>query len=224
MELWLEGKTVTQAIDEATLVRLIAKAVSAVQQEERLLIPVGISNRHVHLSRPDIEALFGSGYQMRVFKALGQPGQCAYEETVTLVGPKGAIPGVRVLGPPRESTQVEISMTDGYTLGINPPLLESGLRSPTPTLSIVGPRGAITCSQGVICALRHLHMSPPEAAGLGIKDGDTVSIRSHGDRALVFNNVRVRVREDFKTEFHIDVDEARAGNIKNGEFVELLEG
>ena len=213
-----------QAIDEEVLTGVIVKAILDAQQGKKLLIPVGVSNRHVHLSQPDIETLFGPGYQMRVLKALGQPGQCAYEETVTLVGPKGAIPGVRVLGPPREFTQVEISLTDGHSLGINPPILESGLRSPTPTLSIVGPRGAITCSQGVMCALRHLHMTPVQAASLGIKDGDTVSVRSHGDRGLVFNNVKVRVRDDFATEFHIDVDEARGGNIKNGEFVELIGG
>lgn len=192
------------------------------QDGQRLTIPVEVAGCHVHLSATDVEILFGKGYQMQVARELNQPGQYLYKETVTLAGIAGAITGVEAFGPSRASTQVEVTLTGGDALGINPPLMESGEGVPSPTIAIVGPSGAVVCTQGVICALRHLHLSTATAEQFGIRDGEMVSVRTGGQRALVFNNVRVRVKDDFYDELHLDLDEARAANIKNGDLVELV--
>ena len=171
-------------------------------------LPIALSNRHVHLSQADIEALFGAGHELTHFKPLSQPGQYACEEKVDLVGPKGTIKGVRVLGPARPSTQVEISLADGFALGIKAP--------------IKGPAGEVELSEGVIVASRHIHMSLEDAARFGVTDKQIVKVRTFGPRAVVFENVLVRANANFALEMHVDVEEGNAAGVRNGEEVELI--
>lgn len=185
-----------------------------------LAIPVGVSNRHLHLSEADLQTLFGAGFQLTVKKDLAQPGQFAAEEVVDLIGPKGTIAKVRVLGPVRKQTQIEVSKTDSFVLGLNPPVRDSGAVSGTPGITIKGPKGQIELAEGVIIAKRHVHCTPEEAASLNVKDGDIVSVVVEGtDRSLVFGEVLIRVRKDFALEFHVDTDEANAASLKNGDRV-----
>lgn len=187
-------------------------------------VPTGISNRHVHLSKEDLEALFGKGYELTPIKDLGQPGQYAAQECVTIVGPKGAMERVRVLGPVRSKTQVEISRTDAFKLGINPPVRDSGDLDGTPGIVIVGPNGAVIKSEGVMLAKRHIHMTPEDAEGYGLKDKDIVRVLvDTGDRKLIFGDVLVRVNPKYALEFHVDTDEGNAALLKNGDPVWIIE-
>ncbi|ADG81498.1 phosphate propanoyltransferase [Thermincola potens] len=188
---------------------------------EEGLVPIGISNRHVHLARQDVDLLFGPGYELSVFKEL-QPGQYAARETVTLAGPKGIIEKVRVLGPVRKKTQVEISRADGFKLGINPPVRDSGDLEGTPGLIIIGPRGAVTLENGVIIARRHIHMSPGDAERFGVQDGSRVDVEVPGLRGVIFKNVLVRVHKDFELEMHIDVEEGNAAGLNNQDRVRII--
>lgn len=186
-------------------------------------VTVGISARHIHLSREDMDKLFGPGSELTSVKALTQPGQFSAEEQVTLVGPKREIQKVRVLGPLRPRTQVEISQTDAFTLGIKPPVRDSGDVANSAPLVVRGPKGEINLSEGAIIAKRHIHMTPQDADKFGLKDKDIVSVRvTEGDRALTFDQVLVRVSEKFALDFHVDTDEANAAGIKNGQLVEIL--
>ncbi|MGE5575701.1 MAG: phosphate propanoyltransferase [Syntrophothermus sp.] len=182
-------------------------------------VKVGISNRHVHLSQKDLEALFGPGYALKKVRDLSQPGQFVSEEMVTLVGPKGVMQNVRVLGPVRSQSQVEVSRTDSYLLGLKPPVRDSGELADTPPIVVVGPRGAVTLEKGVIVAMRHIHMTPADAERFGVKDKDIVRLRVPGPRALVFDQVLIRVRSDFALEAHLDTDEANAAFLQNGDLV-----
>lgn len=184
-------------------------------------IPIGVSNRHVHLSEQDTMRLFGK-VQLTKLRELSQPNQFVYKETVTLIGPKGKIDGVRVLGPARGKTQVEISLFDGYTLGIIPPIRNSGDIENTPGITIKTPMSRITVQQGLICAARHIHMHPDDARKFGVRDGQLVSIKIGGERAIIFENVLIRVSEAYRLEMHIDMDEANAGNIRNGDRAILI--
>ncbi|WP_052472222.1 phosphate propanoyltransferase [Thermotoga sp. RQ7] len=187
-------------------------------------IIVGVSNRHVHLSREDLETLFGKGYELTPVKELRQPGQYAAKETVTIVGPKGAIENVRVLGPVRKETQVEISRTDAFRLGVRPPVRDSGDLEGTPGIVIIGPNGILVKEKGVIIAKRHIHMHPKDAEYYGVKDKDIVKvIVESGDRRLIFDDVLIRVREDFALEFHVDTDEANAAMLNTGDLVYIVE-
>lgn len=185
-------------------------------------VTVGISNRHLHLSQADLETLFGRDHQLTVFKDLLQPGQYAAAEQVALVGPKGTIEGVRVLGPVRSRTQVEVAMTDAYKLGIKPPVRESGDLAESAPLTIQGPMGSVELQEGAILAWRHIHMHTTDADARGLKDKDMVGVRVAGPRGIVFENVIVRVRDDFALEMHIDTDEANAALLKNGAEVEIV--
>lgn len=185
-------------------------------------IPVGVSNRHLHLSSADLEALFGAGYQLQKGRDLLQPRQFAAMETVSIAGPKGCIEKVRVLGPIRERTQVEVSRTDGYRLGLNPPLRESGKLQGSCPVTLIGPLGSVYLQEGLIIAQRHLHMSPADAVCYGVADGDNIQIRIGGERNLVFDRVKVRVSPDYHLEFHLDTDEANAAGISQGDLVNLL--
>ncbi|KAA5931032.1 MULTISPECIES: phosphate propanoyltransferase [Pantoea] len=185
-------------------------------------IPVGISNRHVHLSQQDVEALFGEGYILTPFKPLRQPGQFAAQECVTVVGPKGSLKSVRVLGPTRQVSQLEISVADGFTLGIKVPVRESGQLENAGSALLIGPAGHVELNSKVICAWRHIHMSPQDARQLNVANGQKVRVRSEGERQLIFDEVVVRVREDFALEFHIDTEEANAAGLKNGGQVTLI--
>jgi len=178
-------------------------------------IPIAISARHVHLTPATIEALFGPGHPLTVDHAISQPGQYAACERLSLIGPRGRIDGVRVLGPPRRADQVEISRTDEFLLGIDAPVRESGDLRGTPGIRLEGPAGAVTLKQGVICALRHIHMSPADADAFGVADRDTVDVRVDSDgRSLVFGDVLVRVSPDFVLEMHVDTDEGNAAGLE----------
>ena len=184
--------------------------------EEDLPIPVEISAHHVHLSQADVEALFGPGHQLTPMHELSQPGQYACEEQVHLVGPKGRIAKVRVLGPTRKVTQVEIAMTEQFKLGIQPPIRQSGDLANTPGVTLEGPYGSSTIERGVICAQRHIHMSPEDAMRFRVRDNYVVRVRVEGERELIFGDVVVRVNPAFRLAMHIDTDEGNAGNIHTG--------
>lgn len=186
-------------------------------------IVVGVSNRHVHLSREDLDVLFGKGYELKPIKDLGQPGQYAADEKVIIVGPKGAIEQVRVLGPVRNQTQIEISKTDAFKLGVNPPVRDSGDIEGTPGIVIVGPKGTVVKDKGVILAKRHIHMLPKDAQHYGVKDKDIVKVVCEKEgRRLVFDDVLIRVSEKFALEFHVDTDEANAALLNNGDLVWII--
>ncbi len=186
-------------------------------------VPAAVSARHVHLSRADVEALFGKGYQLKKKRDLTQPGQFACEEQVTFTGPKGSIESVRVLGPERKETQVEISFTDSYKVGIKPVVrMSGGDLEGTPGGSLIGPAGEAALKRGVIIAARHLHMSYEEAAAYGLKKGDIVSVKKPGEREITFGNVVVRSGEGHSLEVHIDTDEANAAGMTCGEMLELI--
>ena len=206
--------------------RLVAwEALRAIERNQLLLeakageppaIPVEISAHHVHLSQADVETLFGPGHQLTPKSELSQPGQFACEEQVHLVGPKGRIANVRVLGPTRKETQVEIAMTEQFKLGIQPPIRQSGDLAGTPGITLEGPHGSAAIERGVICAQRHIHMSPEDALRFRVRDNYVVRVRVEGDRELIFGDVVVRVNPNFRLAMHIDTDEGNAGNIRTG--------
>lgn len=197
-----------------TLSRAYLVNASSACRNEPIMIEV--SAHHIHLAQADVEALFGSGHQLTKHADLSQPGQFACKEQLTIVGPKGRIERVRVLGPARKSTQIEIAMTEQFKLGIHPPIRESGDIEGTPGCTLEGPVGSITIERGVICALRHIHMTPADALRYGLRDKCTVHVRVPGDRELLFGDVRIRVDANFALAMHIDTDEANAANLKNG--------
>lgn len=176
-------------------------------------IPVGISNRHVHISQPDLDTLFGRGYQLTKMKDLSQPLQYACKETLTICGPKGAIEKVRILGPVRRETQVEILQADCFKLGIAAPVKMSGELRGTPGITLIGPQGSILLMQGVIIAQRHIHMTTEDAACLGVADGDQVAIQVSGHRGGTYTNVAVRANSTSALECHLDTEEANAMNL-----------
>lgn len=187
-----------------------------------LLIPVGLSNRHLHLSKEHIDILFGEGYELTNFKDLSQPGQYASNEKVDIVGPKGTLKGVRVLGPARPETQIEISLSDGFILGVKAPVRNSGDLTGSPGVKIVGPKGEVELEEGVIAAARHIHMHTSDAEKFGVKDKDIVKIKVDGERGLIFDNVLVRVKDSYALEMHVDLDEGNAACLKNGSEVEII--
>ncbi len=180
-------------------------------------IPIGVSNRHIHLSKSDLETLFGEGYELTPIKELSQPGQYACKEQLTIIGPSmRPIENVRVLGPVRKSSQVEISATDSYVLKVKPPVRESGNIKDSAPIRIVGPKGVVELNEGCIIANRHIHMSPAEAEVFGLRDGDYVDIDVNGKRRTRWFDVQVRVHKDFRLEMHVDTDDANAAGIGNG--------
>ncbi|UCV18180.1 acetate/propionate family kinase [Ferribacterium limneticum] len=183
---------------------------------EELPIPVEISAHHAHLSQADVEKLFGPGHQLTPMHELSQPGQFACEEQVHLVGPKGRIAKVRVLGPTRKETQVEIAMTEQFKLGIQPPIRQSGDLAGTPGVTLEGPYGSSVIERGVVCAQRHIHMTPEDAMRFHVRDNYVVRVRIEGERQLIFGDVVVRVNPAFRLAMHIDTDEGNAGNIQTG--------
>ncbi|MTK11202.1 MAG: phosphate propanoyltransferase, partial [Clostridiaceae bacterium] len=176
-------------------------------------IPVGISNRHIHLSEKDLEALFGKGYQLEKLKDLSQPGQYACKEVVTICGPKGAIEKVRILGPVRSKTQVEVLTGDCIKLGAATHVRLSGDLNGTPSLTLVGPKGSVQIEEGLVVAQRHIHMTPEDAKNLGVHDGEVVSIKFDNLRGGIYSNVAVRANDASKLECHLDIEEANAMGI-----------
>ena len=186
-------------------------------------VPVGVSNRHIHLSKADLETLFGAGYELTPIKDLSQPGQFACKEQLTIIGPSlRPIEGVRVLGPVRKESQVEISRTDSFTLKVKPPVRESGDIKGSAPITIVGPKGIVTLKEGCIIANRHIHMSDEEGKAFGLNDGDYVTVEIDGERRTTFYDVQVRVNKAFRLEMHIDTDDANAAGIGNGFKVKIV--
>ncbi len=189
---------------------------------EQKKIPINISVRHMHLSRPHVEALFGKDYQLHPKSDLSQPGQYACEEVVTLVGPKNKLEKVRILGPERNETQVEISRSDEFILGIDAPIRPSGDLTNTPGLRLVGPAGSVDLDHGVIQALRHIHMTPEDGVHFGVKDKDWVMVRVGGERGIIFDDVLVRIHSSYALDMHLDTDEANAADLKPGSLGTLI--
>ena len=209
-------------MDIEKFVKMITQiVVDKMKEIESYKIPIGVSNRHIHVSQKDLDKLFGEGYNLTKKGELKQPGQFAANETVTIRGPKGEFENVRILGPVREESQVEISMTDSFRLGVRPPIKESGQLENTPGLEIIGPKGTVKIPQGTIIALRHIHMTPEQAVKIGVKDKDVVEVETFGERQGVLGNVLIRVSDKYSLEMHVDVDEANACSLKNNDFVIL---
>jgi putative phosphotransacetylase len=185
-------------------------------------VPIGISNKHLHLSEKDLATLFGEGYKLTSYKDLVQPGQYAANEQVDICGPKGSFKNIRIIGPTRPQTQVEISMTDARALGIDPPVRESGKLEGTPGVKIKGPKGEVELEFGAIVALRHIHLSPEQAREAGLQDKDLVDVKTTGKRPLIFEDVLIRSAEGHFREFHIDTDEANAAGIANNDEAEII--
>jgi acetate kinase len=197
-----------------TLSRSYITRVLKAQQQQPFLVEV--SAHHIHLTLEHVEALFGKGHQLTRQADLSQPGQFACQEQLAIVGPKGRIERVRVLGPARPYTQVEIAMTEQFKLGVHPPIRESGDIADTPGCTLEGPAGSVRLERGVICALRHVHMTPQDALCYGVRDKSFVRVRVAGDRELVFGDVLVRVNPNSALAMHIDTDEANAANVQTG--------
>jgi acetate kinase len=192
--------------------------------EARVRIPVAVSARHAHLSQATIDKLFGAGYRLQPKAALHQVGQFAAQETVRVIGPRGSLDHVRLMGPPRTQDQVEISRSDEFVLGIDAPVRISGDLANTPGVTLEGPQGRTTITSGVICARRHIHIGTDEARRIGIADCDTVSVRiDSAGRDLTFSDVSVRVAPQFTLELHLDTDEANAAEVKAGDYAELIQ-
>lgn len=204
------------------ITRMVLQAVddNAVK-DHGYVVPVGVSARHIHLTQEHVEALFGKGYQLTKKKEL-MGGQYASNERVTIVGLKlRAIENVRILGPVRNASQVEISKTDAIQLGIKAPIRESGNTAGSAPVAVVGPKGAVYLQEGCIIAMRHIHMPPKDAKAAGVKDGDIVSVQADNDRGTILDHVKIRVDDSFTLEMHIDTDEANAGNIITGDTVTI---
>lgn len=205
------------------LVEKIVREVVSKQGVSADSVPIGISNRHIHLSTADVETLFGKGYTLTKLKDLSQPGQYACKETLTIVGPSmRPIEGVRVLGPERKKTQVEISRTDSFQLKLKPPVRESGKTENSAPITIIGPKGVISLDEGCIIANRHIHMSEQEGERFGVKDCDYVTVELSGERRTRFYDVQIRVHKDFRLEMHIDTDDANAAGVKNGDLATIV--
>ncbi len=186
-------------------------------------VPIGISNKHIHLSKEDLEYLFGEGYELTPIKNLKQPGQFACEEMVTVHGPKGSFK-VRILGPARKQTQLEIDQADGYTLGVRDvPIRLSGDLEGTPGFAIEANGKTIQKDKGMIIAERHIHLSEEQGKMFNINNGERVSVRIKGPRGLVFNNVLCRVGDGHEAEMHIDIEEANASGAKNDQLACIID-
>ncbi|WP_411167495.1 phosphate propanoyltransferase [Clostridium sp. MB05] len=185
-------------------------------------IPVGVSNRHVHLSQRDLNILFGEDYHLAKMKDLSQPGQYACKETLTICGPKGAIEKIRILGPTRSKTQVEVLAGDCFKLGVTKHPRLSGDLCKTPGVTLIGPKGSVQLEEGVIVAQRHIHMTPEDAKSFGVSDGQVVSIKFDDLRGGIYSNVAIRANDASKLECHIDTEEANAMNISSSSKIKII--
>ncbi len=213
-------------LNAAAISEMVRKVIAELNtaQNTKNEIPVGISNRHIHLCREHLEILFGKGYELTPLKDLSQPGQYACKETLTLIGPSmRSIEGVRVLGPLRKSSQVEISATDSFQLKVKPPVRESGKIEGSAPVTIVGPKGVVSLAEGCIIANRHVHMSPEDGAAFGVKDGDYIDVDvTSGTRKTRWFDVQIRVSPDYRLEMHVDTDDANSAGLKNGSTVTVV--
>lgn len=187
---------------------------------KKIFIELEASGRHVHVTKAQAETLFGHGLTPK--RPLSQPGQFLAQERVSVIGPKGRLENVAVLGPERKEAQVEISLTDGKVLGVTPPVRLSGSTEDTPGITIEGTAGSVLLPRGLIAAQRHIHMEPKDAAAMGVRDKQVVRLRTYTDRPLVFEQVVVRVSPDFHTNAHLDYDEANACGFRPGDLGRIL--
>lgn len=186
-------------------------------------IPVAVSARHVHLTRATLDVLFGTGHELQIEHMLSQPGQFAAVETVSLVGSRGRLDHVRVLGPPRDADQIELSRSDEMALGLDAPLRVSGDLGHTPGIQMIGPAGSVRIDHGVVTAVRHIHMTPADAQHFGVRHGQRVRVAVDSDgRDLVFGDVVVRVSPDYRLELHLDTDEGNAAGVSQDATAKLL--
>ena len=199
-----------------SLENLIDKVIDRIQNELDGSFEVEASGRHVHLSRKELDALFGTGYELTKAKDLSQPGQYDSKERLTVVGPKGAYHNVVILGPVRKESQVEVSLTDCLQLGVKAPIRESGDIEGTPGIVLVNGDKSVSLNKGLIVAKRHVHMTPEDAEKLGVKNHDIVKVKVEGARPLIFDDVVIRVSPKFATYMHIDYDEANACGFSKG--------
>ncbi|WP_128894168.1 phosphate propanoyltransferase [Longirhabdus pacifica] len=186
-------------------------------------VPIGVSARHIHLSEEHIATLFGKGYELTILKDLSQPGQFAAVETVAVKGKKGEFSKVRILGPARKHTQIELSQTDAFAIGVSPPIRESGHIEGTPGVTIIGPEGQVELETGVIIAARHIHFHTKDAERWNIKDKQLLRVQLKGKRPLTFDDVIARVSDQYALDFHIDTDEGNAAGVKTGETAVILD-
>lgn len=186
-------------------------------------ISVGVSNKHAHLTRDQIDVLFGEGYQLTFLRNIQQPDEFVSNETISVEGPKGTLYGIRVMGPEREKAQIELTLTSAISIGIDPVVRISMDVENTPPIKLIGPNAVYDLKEGVITAMRHLHMTPEEAEELHLTESQHVMIESEGIRGLVFKNVMVRIDPMFSLEFHIDTDEANSAGLKTGDQVYLVD-
>lgn len=187
------------------------------RKENKWLVPIGVSNRHAHLSQKDVDALFGTGYTLTVAKELAQEGHFAARETVNIVGARGVLERVRVVGPPRGKTQVELSRTDAVKIGVDAPIRDSGNLAGTPGVVLIGPKGPVILDKGCIIPRAHIHMSGRKARKLDLFDRDKVSVLIKGTKVVCYHDILVRITETGETEFHIDTDEANAAFVDTGD-------
>ncbi|NLM04662.1 MAG: phosphate propanoyltransferase [Clostridiales bacterium] len=211
-----------QEIIEKLMKEVIEEALSRKNGDKKRIIPVEVSARHAHLSKEDVEVLFGKGYKLTPKRELSQPGEFLSNERITVIGPKGVIKNVAVLGPERNHTQVELSRTDAISIGIDPPLRLSGDIKESAPILISSGKKIIQKEEGAIVAQKHIHMTPEDAERFGLKDKDIVSVRILSDRPIIFEDVLVRVSENFSLNMHIDFDEANACDFKPGTMGEIL--
>lgn len=209
-------------INEEMIAQAVRKAIAELNCDNNSEIKVGVSARHVHLSKEDLETLFGKGAELTVKKQL-MGREYASDQLVTLVGPSlRAIEKVRVLGPVRNKTQVEISRTDTFVLKVSPPVRPSGELEGSEKIVLVGPKGSVYLKEGVIIANRHIHLTPEFASAHGICDNDYVDVLVEGIKPTKFFDVQVRIRDDFNVEMHIDTDDANSSGIRNGDKVKII--
>ena len=215
---------IVQALNRlsSVLYILVCRTRSETVQEKKL--PIGVSNRHVHLSAADLTSLFGSGHSLTKWKDLSQPGQFAAVETVKIAGPKGSIDNVRVLGPVRKQTQVEISATDSFQLGVKPVVRDSGQLDGSEGVRLIGPNGSVELASGVIVAARHIHMHPDQAKQWNLQDGQKVRVRVDSARPVYFEDVLVRVNPQYQGEMHLDTDEANAAMVDKNSLAVIVGG
>lgn len=185
-------------------------------------IKIGVSNRHVHLTQEHLNILFGEGFELEIKNELVQPGQFASNSTLTIKTEKSEIPNVRILGPIRNYTQVEISKTDAYKLGLNPPVRDSGDLAGSAPIELIGPKGSIKLEEGCIIANRHIHITPKEVKELGLEGIEKVSVELQGEKGGIINNVYLKIDENYALEMHIDTDDANAHLIKTGDIGKII--
>jgi len=203
--------------------RVLFRTSSGISTSGYSPIPLGVSNRHIHLTQATFHKLFGPDAEFEEMRPLYQPGEFASKHTVSVVGPKlRNIPSIRILGPLRNYDQVEVSMTDAIFLGINPPVANSGTLGEAAPLTLIGPKGSVYLEKCAIIASRHVHMTNSDAANYGLKDGDFCKVRVGGNKGTTYENVLVRTNDSWKLQIHLDTDDANAANIINETHVEFV--